>query len=222
MMRRHRRRYGNARAAGIISFARISILRRRSDRVRDLRLCVDRRAPARVDRAPVEPAAVLSRLVPAALSSYAVLYRLAASSCWQAETWPGRCARHAKAYPQAGCPPSAVRKLAEVQPRASIARRSTDIAERRLVRSRPQLSDRRAARSAVARRPRGALAPRTASVTYEPSTATQRMARHLKWKTYCFPRSVMAANRPATADLPQALSRIAGPGAVEIARYASR
>ncbi|HEX3475102.1 MAG TPA: HRDC domain-containing protein, partial [Kofleriaceae bacterium] len=73
---------------------------------------------------------------------------------------------------------------------------------------------------AVARRPRAARAPRTASVTFELDRYRKRMARQLKWKTYMvFPRSVMTAidrQRPTSRE---ALARIAGLGPSKIARF---
>jgi superfamily II DNA helicase RecQ len=72
----------------------------------------------------------------------------------------------------------------------------------------------------VARRPRTARAPRTASVTFELDRYRKRMARQLKWKTYMvFPRSVITAidqQRPTCAE---DLARIAGLGPSRIQRF---
>jgi ATP-dependent DNA helicase RecQ len=111
-------------------------------------------------------------------------------------------------------------KLAEVSEASIVATIDQLIAERRLVRRGRKYPTVALPGAAVARRPRAARAPRTASVTFELDRYRKRMARQLKWKTYMvFPRSVIAAidrQRPTSRE---ALARIAGLGPSKIARF---
>src|SRR4051812_12147591 len=111
-------------------------------------------------------------------------------------------------------------KLAEVSEASIVATIERLIAERRLVRRGRKYPTVAMPGPAVARRPRAARAPRTASVTFELDRYRKRMARQLKWKTYMvFPRSVIAAidrQRPTSRE---ALARIAGLGPSKIARF---
>jgi ATP-dependent DNA helicase RecQ len=181
-------------------------------------ICVDPGSARAAHHAPVEPAAVL-----AAEDQQLIIDAVGALRRGVGKLNLARALRgsHAKAMiahglvhlPQFG-------KLAEVSEASIVATIDRLIAERRLVRRGRKYPTVALPGPAVARPPRAARAPRTASVTFELDRYRKRMARQLKWKTYMvFPRSVIAAidrQRPTSRE---ALARIAGLGPSKIARF---
>ena len=181
-------------------------------------ICVDPLRARAVRQAPVEPAAVLTAADQQLIVDAVGALRRGVGKLNLARALRGS---HAKAMiahglvhlPQFG-------KLAEVSEASIVATIDQLIAERRLVRRGRKYPTVAMPGPAVARRPRTARAPRTASVTFELDRYRKRMARQLKWKTYMvFPRSVIAAidrQRPTSRE---ALARIAGLGPSKIARF---
>ncbi|TMQ27769.1 MAG: RecQ family ATP-dependent DNA helicase [Deltaproteobacteria bacterium] len=181
-------------------------------------ICVDPSSARAVRRAPVEPAAVLAAEDQQLIVDAVGALRRGIGKLNLARALRGS---HAKAMiahglvhlPQFG-------RLAEVSEASIVATIDRLIIERRLVRRGRKYPIVAMPGPAVARRPRPARAPRTASVTFELDRYRKRMARQLKWKTYMvFPRSVIAAidrQRPTSRD---ALARIAGLGPSKIARF---
>ena len=181
-------------------------------------LCVDPSSARAVHQAPVEPAAVLAAADQQLIVDAVGALRRGVGKLNLARALRGS---HAKAMiahglvhlPQFG-------KLAEVSEASIVATIDRLIAERRLVRRGRKYPTVALPGPAVARRPRAARAPRTASVTFELDRYRKRMARQLKWKTYMvFPRSVMAAIERQRPTSREALARIAGLGPSKIARF---